>query len=52
MTISFNSLEAAFIYYTDKGIIAHLLHDPKAKVKSPGKDLYVRIGPREHNPTL
>jgi hypothetical protein len=37
MVKSFDSLEAAFTYYTEQGIIAHLLHGPKAKVKSPGK---------------
>ena len=37
MAKSFDSLEAAFTYYTMQGIIAHLLHGPKAKVESPGK---------------
>jgi hypothetical protein len=37
MAKSFDSLEAAFTYYTEQGMIAHLLHGPKAKVKSPGK---------------
>lgn len=37
MAKSFDSLEAAFTYYTEQRIIVHLLHGPKAKVKSPGK---------------
>jgi len=37
MAIYFNSLEAAFAYYTTHKKMAHLLRGPKAKVKNPGK---------------